>query len=398
VQLRKAYILTVNNSSSSLKFSLFNLISNEIELTGAARSDQNKDGIIEVMDGEGKQCIFRSSAGYPNDDKDIATKTIIEWLYTGDHQFTIIAVGHRVVQGGPDHREPALLADDLLQQLNRLICLAPNHLPNEINSIGIFRKAFPDIPHVACFDTSFHRDMPDNAKYYPLPAAYRNKGMIRYGFHGLSYEYIMEKLAEHKQILAKKKIIIAHLGNSAGMVAVKNGKSVDTTMGLSPIGGLAMGTRSGDLDPGVLLYLLKQEKLSTGELDELLSMNSGLKAIAGTGDVKELLKNETSSPDACLALTMFCYQVRKYIGALAAAMGGLDMLVFTGGIGENSSVIRQRICEGLEFMGITIDKISNSNGEEIISSDKNWVKVSVIKANEEWVIAKHTQSIIGKKY
>jgi len=394
VQVRKTYILTINGGSSSLKFSLFNPVSNEIEWNGSVNSAESH--ILEIIDSDHKRHIFKNSFTSATDE-DFAAKTIIEWLESDDQPFTVIAIGHRVVQGGPDHRQPELLTDSLLKALNQFAYLAPNHLPEQIKLIGIFTEAFPDIPQVACFDTSFHRDMPVYAKYYPLPAQYRDKGVIRYGFHGLSYEYIMEKLAQQTELLSKQKIIIAHLGSGASMVAVKNGKSVDTTMGLSPIGGLVMGTRSGDLDPGVLLYLLKEEKMSVDELDELLSKHAGLMAIAGISDVKELLKNETGYPGVELALTIFCYQAKKFIGALAAAMGGLDMLVFTGGIGENSAIIRERICSGLDFMGITINKSSNNNGHEIISSTANWVKVSVMKTNEEWAIAKHTQEIINLK-
>ncbi len=220
---------------------------------------------------------------------------------------------------------------------------------------------------------------------------------MRYGFHGLSYEFIMLKLSKRKASLNKKKIIIAHLGNGASMAAVKKSTGMETTMGLSPIGGLVMGTRSGDLDPGVFLFLLKQTKMAEGQLDELLSKQSGLKAIAGISDVKELLRNEETDPDCHEAITMFCYQAKKHIGALTAAMGGLDMLIFTGGIGENAAAIRERICHNMNFLGIEIDKKSNRRNRKVISPQSAKVKVQVIRTNEEQMIAHHTQNIINHR-
>jgi acetate kinase len=237
--------------------------------------------------------------------------------------------------------------------------------------------------------------MPPRAKYYPLPAVYKKEGLMRYGFHGLSYEYVMSQLTDIQS--DKQKIIIAHLGNGSSMAAVKHGKSIDTTMGVSPMGGLVMSTRSGDLDPGVVLFLLKRTNMSIPEADELLSQHSGLKAIAGTGDMLELLKNEPTDIKATEAIDLFCYQAKKYIGALAAAMEGLDLLVFTGGIGENSAAIRERICQGLEFLGISLYHKSNYENNRIISSIDSRVIVEVTPANEEWIIARHTQHLISKQ-
>jgi acetate kinase len=234
--------------------------------------------------------------------------------------------------------------------------------------------------------------MPDEAKYYPLPAKYQEQGLLHYGFHGLSYEYIMQKLKADMVKVKTQKIIIAHLGNGASMAAVKYGTCIETTMGLSPIGGLVMGTRSGDLDPGVILFLLKQGGLTVTQLDELLSKGSGLKAIAGKSDVRELLKMEAKDSKALTAITLFCYQARKFIGSLAAAMGGLDLLIFTGGIGENSAVIRERICLDLGFLGINLDKNSNYYNKKNISLARSRVNVLVMKTNEEAMIAQHTQT------
>lgn len=385
-------ILVINGGSSSLKFSLYHTHSSEIEWSGEVNHIGSKRGSMEIS-GRGK-IIFKDNSAYKN--LIDGTNALIGWLKDNLNDLSITGIGHRLVQGGPEHRKPELITDKVLAALHEYVYLAPNHLPNEIKTIKTFKSAFPDIPQVACFDTYFHRDLPSFTKYYPLPEEYKDKGLMRYGFHGLSYEYIMQKLIEEHPSASGKKIIIAHLGNGASMAAVLNGISVDTTMGLSPAGGLVMGTRSGDLDPGVILFLLKQEKLSISQLDELLNKQSGLKAIAGISDVQELLKaEEARDTKAKEALTVFCYAAKKSIGALAAAMGGLDMLVFTGGIGEHSSVIRERICSDLSFMGIRINKVANRKMQEVISSKLSRVTVKMMKTDEEQMIFKHTQNIIN---
>ena len=295
------------------------------------------------------------------------------------------AISHRLVQGGPDHRKPELINEQLLKTLDQFVYLAPNHLPDELKTIKAFQAAFPGIPQVACFDTAFHKDMPSCARYYPLPGKYKDMGLMKYGFHGLSYQYILQELTSQDPEVTKKKIIIAHLGNGASMAAIKDGISVDTTMGVSPTGGLVMGTRTGDLDPSVLLFLLKKGKLTPNQLDALVSTESGLKAIAGRNDVQELLQAEPNDLKAGEALTVFCYAAKKFIGALAAAMGGLDLLVFTGGIGENSDIIRERICKDMKFMGIDL---ADSNSR---------VAVRVIPTNEELMIARLTAGLLNDK-
>ncbi|WP_394772585.1 acetate/propionate family kinase [Mucilaginibacter sp.] len=387
-----AYILVVNCGSSSLKFSLYCLASIQMQLSGFVIRIGREDGQLEIKDS--KSNILENRVAHFKD-MDAAANVVVDWLKNSQHHYPLIAIGHRIVQGGPEHRQPERITDELLQTLHHFAYLAPNHLPDEIKIIKIFQAAFRNVPQVACFDTSFHRDMPSFAKYYPLPAEYQEKGLMRYGFHGLSYEYIMQKLADSTSLIDRQKIIIAHLGNGASMVAVKNGVSVDTTMGISPIGGLVMSTRSGDLDPGVLLFLLKQTKLTANELDELLSKHSGLKAIAGTSDVQELLNKEGNDPRAAEALTVFCYHAKKFIGALSAAMGGLDTLVFTGGIGENSGIIRERICKDLNFIGIDLDTTKNLKNESIISKEISNVSVRVIQTDEELMIARLVCSILN---
>jgi len=384
------FILTINCGSSSLKFGLYNSDNLQTEYLGSVNNIGTKNGLLKIINSKNEIIESRDK-----DYKDIKTavKEIIDWLNNHQPQIKIAAIGHRLVQGGPQHRQPEMITAQLLQQLKEYIYLAPNHLPGELQTINTTKAAFPAVPQVACFDTSFHRDMPLYAKNYPLPPAYTNKGLMRYGFHGLSYEYIMQKLIKEDKNILKKKIIIAHLGNGASMAAVKNGICIDTTMGLSPIGGLVMGTRCGDLDPGVILYLLKQTKLTPNQLDDLLSKQSGLIAIAGSSDMQELINMEPVNVKAKEAVTVFCYYAKKFIGALATVMGGLDMLVFTGGIGENAAIIRERICNGMEFLGIELSKNLNDAHQPVISFIASPVLVRVLKTNEEIMIAQHTKNI-----
>lgn len=388
------YILVINGGSSSLKFSLYHTASFHVELSGAVSHIGSSHSVMKIISGDNS--LFESAS---SDYKTVVdgAKALISWL-NGQQHFIIAAIGHRLVQGGSAHRKPEIITAKVLKELQEFIYLAPNHLPDEIKTIQTFTSAFPDVPQVACYDTYFHKDLPSYTKNYALPKTYRDKGLMRYGFHGLSYEFIMEKLKETDPAAVKKKIIIAHLGNGASMAAVVNGISVETTMGLSPTGGLVMGTRSGDLDPGVVLFLLKEGKLSANQLDELLNKESGMKAIAGISDVQDLLAKESGDEKAKEALVVFCYHAKKFIGALSAAMGGLDLLIFTGGIGENSPVLRERICEGLDFMGVKINKRSNRSKQEIISSKTSRVTIKMMKTDEEWMIAKHTQHIINHRH
>lgn len=385
------YILCLNSGSSSLKFSLYHLVSMQMEVKGAISAIGTASGLFKINDSRGTS--LKNESGLFKD-MHTAVESLTEWLDENQNKYPLAAIGHRVVQGGPAHRAPEMLTEQLLATLKQFIILAPNHLPEELAIIHTFLEKFRNLPQVICFDTFFHRNMPFCGHHYALPSKYTSKDLIRYGFHGLSYEYIMLRLSEKRLPVKSKKIIIAHLGNGASLAAVKNGISIDTTMGVSPMGGLVMSTRSGDLDPGALLFLLKKNKLSIDELEELLSKQSGLKAIAGTGDIKELLEAEHFNSAAANALTLFCYTIRKQIGALTAAMGGLDILVFTGGIGENSAIIRSRICKELGFFGIELDSRLNLCSREVISSEKSRVLVYVIKTNEELVIARHAQNMV----
>jgi acetate kinase len=386
----KTFILSINCGSSSLKFSLYHALSTNLEWAGSVTRIGEEKAHLEITDVAGHivECHDKHYKSFG-----AAVSEVITWLKSKAEKYPLMAIGHRIVQGGPKHFKPAIINDDLVKALDEMVYLAPNHLPDEISAIKAFQDAYPEIKQVACFDTCFHRNMPSYIKDYPLPAKYKKQGLMKYGFHGLSYEFIMEELAKEYSPVAEQKIIIAHLGNGASMAAVKNGFGIDTTMGLSPLGGLVMGTRPGDLDPGVIVFLLKQTKLTTDELDDLLSKQSGLKAIAGISDIQELLQAEPEHPLAEEALKMFCYSATKNIGALAAGMGGLDMLIFTGGIGENSAIIRERICHRLDFIGIDLDKQKNTNNESIISTGR--VPVRVIRTNEDLMIARLVCSVFN---
>jgi acetate kinase len=279
--------------------------------------------------------------------------------------------------------------------LEGLVPLAPDHLPQAIRAIHATGRTYPALPQVACFDTAFHRHMPAIAQRYALPREIVNSGVVRYGFHGLSYEYIMHQLRATAPAEAGGRVIIAHLGNGASMAAVRAGVSVETTMGFTPAGGLVMGTRSGDLDPGVMLYLMRERSMTPGALNILVNQQAGLIAVSGTtSDMRDLLEHEASDPDAAEAIDLFCYQARKFVGALAAVLGGLDVLVFTGGIGEHAAPVRARICQGLDFLGIRIDAARNAAHAAVISQDGGRVTVRVMSTDEDLMIARHTRQVL----
>lgn len=358
-------ILTINCGSSSLKYALYN--------TGSP--------LEQLLSGNIKNTDMRT-----------AVQEVIQLLQEQHPEYTIKAIGHRIVQGGERHIEPTLLDASILQSLKELIPLAPLHLPPSLDVIHYLQEVFPGVKQVGCFDTAFHQHMPFEARYYPLPRALWKEGVIHYGFHGLSYESIMQQL---QPLAVGNRVIVAHLGNGASCTAVQKGRSVDTTMGMTPAGGLMMSARAGDLDPGVLLYLLEEKGMTSSELSHMLNTFSGLKAVSGnSGDIQELLQAEATDPHAAEAIQMFCYHARKTIGALATVLEGVDTLVFTGGIGEHAPAIRSRICKGLEFLGIVIDEELNQQKEVIISAENSTASIRVMITNEELMIAQHTQTFI----
>jgi acetate kinase len=302
------------------------------------------------------------------------------------------AVGHRFVHGGPDHSAPVRVDTDLRHSFESLVRFAPLHLPAELALLDAAASRWPEAAQVACFDTAFHRGLPEVAQRLALPRALFDDGVRRYGFHGLSYEYVVEAIGAEKLGRA----VIAHLGNGASMVAVRDGRSVDTTMGLTPTGGLMMGTRVGDLDPGVLVHLMDRDHLGPRELEALLNEQSGLLGVSGlTNNMKTLLEACADDPNAELAVEMFCYTARKFVGALAAALGGLDTLVFTGGIGEHAAPVRERICAGLRHLGVDVDPARNAAAASCISRESGACRVLVVATDEERIIARHTFRVLA---
>jgi acetate kinase len=387
-------ILTINSGSSSIKCSLYHI--GQIE-TRVLLGDIERIGLhggrfcIRDVGGETLVEEYRDMA-----DHDEALKTLLDWLQSRFHNHVLDAVGHRVVHGGTKYSQPRLITDDVLVALEEIIRLAPDHLPHELKAIRAVHRYYPGMKQVACFDTAFHRQMPEVAQRFPLPRSLWHEGVLRYGFHGLSYEYIMEKLRETAgQETADGRVIVAHLGNGASMAAIKSGKCLDTTMGLTPAGGFMMGKRSGDLDPGVLLFLLQEKDRSPSTVDYLVNQRSGLIGVSGiSSDMRDLLEQESVEPNAAQAVDMYCYQAKKHLAALASVLGGLDTLVFTAGIGAKSPAIRKRICQGMEFLGIQIDPKLNEANNAIISPDDGPVTVRVMNTDEELMIARHVHKLL----
>src|SRR6266851_1123517 len=353
-------ILTINVGSSTLKSGLYQL------------SDGEKLLATVTLEGIGR------TAALPN--MDAALRALFDRIGAQP----IHAIGHRIVHGGLRYTAPVIVDAALLGELRGLIPLAPLHLPPEIEAVEALAKARPRVPQLVCFDTAFHRTMPEVARTYALPKPFRDAGLQRYGFHGLSYEYILEELKrEAGDEESNGKVIVAHLGNGASLAAVNGGKCVDTTMGLTPTGGLVMATRPGDLDPGVVLWLLRERKLAPDEVDRIFQHESGMLGVSGvSGDVRELLRPNAPA-ESRLAIDAFCHQARKMIAAMAASLGGLETLVFTAGIGEHSPEIRNAICEPLTFLGIELDPDRNAANKAIISTSDSWVTARVIPTNEE---------------
>jgi acetate kinase len=309
----------------------------------------------------------------------------------------LLAIGHRVVHGGRDYREPQRVTSAVMEELQRLSPYDPEHLPAEIALIRECTGRYPDLPHIACFDTAFHRDMPTVARLLPIPRRYEQQGVQRYGFHGLSYAFLMKELARvGRPGEASGRVILAHLGNGASMAAVKGGQSIDTTMGFTPTAGLPMSRRSGDLDPGLISYLARTEGMSVGRFQRMVNSESGLLGISeSSSDMRDLLKEEDTNPKAAEAIALFCYQAKKTIGSFSAALGGIDTLIFSAGIGEHSPVVRARICEGLEFLGIVLDRTRNEDAAPVISQEGNPVTVRVIHTDEEREIAESVVRVLG---
>ncbi len=381
-------ILCLNRGSSSLKFALYGMGEEEaLMASGAVEGLGLREARVWLRGPHGE--VFTDLPGESPE-----PRPAVRQLFAALERHGLpapAAVGHRLVHGGPDHATPRRADPDLVAALRRLIPLAPLHLPGEIELIEEVARHVPGLAQVACFDTAFHRGMPELARRFPLPRALWDEGLRRYGFHGLSYEYVVERLGS----AVGRRTIIAHLGNGASLVALREGRPLDTTMGLTPTGGLVMGTRSGDLDPGLLLYLMRQKGYDAGRLERLLNAEAGLLGISDISpDMKTLLAERDRDPRAAEAVAMFCYSVRKHVGALAAILGGLDTLVFTGGIGERAAPVRWEICEGLEHLGVELDSRKNSVDADTISPPNGPCTVRVIPTNEDLMIARHTRAVV----
>jgi len=388
-------MLVLNAGSSSLKFALFEkgeplvrICSGNIERIGSPEAMFTLKGI----DGQPAKRLGISAPNHI---------TGLDYLLkhlagtTGTAAFS--AVGHRVVHGGPHYCEPQIIDGAMLTELKRIRSFDPEHLPAEIALMEHFAVKFPDVPQIACFDTAFHHDLPRVAKLLPIPRRYEAKGVHRYGFHGLSYAYLMQELERLAGAeAANGRVILAHLGNGASMAAVRGGRSLDTTMAFTPAAGLVMSTRSGDLDPGLAAFLARSEQMTAPQFDKMVNRESGLLGISETSsDMRDLLANETTDVRAAEAVALFCYSAKKWIGAYAAALGGLDTLVFAGGIGENAPPVRARICAGLGFLGLKLSAARNAKNVPLISADGSRVTVRIIRTDEEQMIARSVGLVLG---
>ncbi len=387
-------ILAINGGSSSIKFSVF--------ATGEPLSRQFKGTITGIGQAKGTMTVD----GRPGSDKVVrslgfadygsAVRELTAWLREHVPCETLAAVGHRIVHGGPKYFAPQQLSAVVIEELRGLTAFDPEHLPLELLLVEEISRLFPNVPQVACFDTAFHHDMPRVARLLPIPRRYEAQGVRRYGFHGLSYAYLMQKLARLDEKCASGRVVLAHLGNGASMAAVRDGHAVDTTMALTPAAGLVMGTRSGDVDPGLASFFARSEGMTPVEFDHMMNHKSGLLGISETSsDMQELLDRESEDVRASEAVALFCHQVKKCLGAYAAVLGGLDTLVFAGGIGEHAPAIRSRVCDGLSFLGIEVDAARNAASAEVVSSDASRVAVRVIRTDEELMIARYVSATLG---
>lgn len=383
-------ILVVNSGSSSVKFQVFGTdgVSALERLIKGQVSGIGTMPRLLARDADGKVMIDRTFEAAQISDVSVAIQAAGAWLR--EHlNIAPIAVGHRIVHGGPDYDRPIMIDDDVLAVLEKLVCLAPLHQPNNLAPIRSIRARFPDLSQIGCFDTAFHRTHSVLADHYAIPEQYYLDGVRRYGFHGLSYEYIADRLTRVAPDVAMKKIVVAHLGSGASMCALSDGRSVDSSMGFTALDGVPMGTRPGQLDPGVVLYLIEQRGMSPAAVQHMLYHDCGLKGLSGiSNDVRDL--EASDDPRAAFALDYFAYRVGLHAGMLAAALGGIDAFVFTAGIGENSASMRARVGEKLKWLGVDIDSAANAAHAELISRPESRVRVYRITTDEEMMIARHT--------
>jgi acetate kinase len=387
-------LLTINDGSSSIKFAVYQpgqspikVLSGQIERIGASGTTLTVSGVDGAP--AQKQPLLASN-------HDDATEQLIDWLQKRLGASPIAGIGHRIVHGGPRLLAHQLVTPRVVAELREIVSLDLAHLPREIALIEVLSGKYPGVPQVACFDTAFHHEMPRVAQLLPIPRRYDAAGVRRFGFHGLSYTYLMEELRRLNSDEANGRVILAHLGSGASMAAVHDGKPIDTTMAFTPTAGLVMGTRPGDIDPGLLVYLMRSENRSAEQMDEFINQQCGLLGVSETtSDMRDLIARRASDIRAAEAIALFCHQARKWIGALAATMGGMNTLVFAGGIGEHSAEVRAEICAGLEFLGLRLDADRNAQAADIISADHSPVTVRIIATDEELVIAKTVCTLLN---
>jgi acetate kinase len=392
-------LLTINTGSSSLKAALYRLWegAETLELRAEASRIGDQGGGLRLADARG-ETLDEHQDDLP--DHATALDALLSRLRKrGLDRDDLAAVGHRIVHGGDRYREPQRVAPEVVADLRALVPIDPTHLPQAVEAIEAVGRAYRAVPQVVCFDTAFHSRMPRVARLYALPRDLAEGGIVRYGFHGLSYEYVVGELRRIDREAADGRLVVAHLGNGASMAAVRGSVGVDTTMGFTSTSGLVMGTRSGDLDPSLPLFLLKEWGLTPTEVSDLVNKQAGLLGVSGTSaDMQDLLDREAYDGRAAEAVALFCYQAKKFLGALAAALGGLDALVFTGGIGEHAAPVRERICEGLGFLGIQLDPDRNAAHAPVISSEDAAVTVRVVPTDEDLMVARHTRRLIEQKH
>ena len=392
----KAY-LVLNAGSSSLKFSVFRQATESAELQ-TILSGQIA-GIGSMATFEAKDANRRVLAQHnwnetDSNSRDTLLQYLLDWIGTTLVDDQIVAAGHRVVHGGRFLGRPMQVTPELLNDLEQLVPLAPLHQPHNLAPMQILARNHPELDQVACFDTAFHSTQPWHAKAYALPRELSDEGLCKYGFHGLSYEYVTKQLLATRPELAKAHIVICHLGNGSSLCAVKEGRSMDTTMGFTALDGVPMGTRSGSIDPGVLLYLMHEKKMDVNAIEDLLYRRSGLLGVSGLSNDMKVLQ-ESTELHAKQAVELFCFRVAKEVGAMAASMGGLDALVFTAGIGENSPRIREMIAERLAWLGVKLDAVGNAERRFDISAPDARIPTFVVPTNEEMMIASHTMNLLS---
>jgi acetate kinase len=384
-------VLALNSGSSSLKFGLYRVGSARIDrlVSGEAESIGNEGGKFHAEDAGGN--VLLSETGSITGPQEAVVRI---GRLLSNTAMQPAAIGHRIVHGGPKLRQHCLIDDTVLTQLEAATAFAPLHIPSALSVIRFAQEHFPGLPQAACFDTTFHAGLPDVARVLPIARELQFEGIQRYGFHGLSCESIVRQLAND----LPRRLVIAHLGNGASVTAIDGGKSIDTSMGLTPTGGVIMGTRSGDLDPGVLVYLMREKKFDAAMLEELIDRRSGLLGISGVeSDMRQLREAATSNANARLAIAMFCYSVRKQLAAMIAALDGADLVVFTGGIGENDVEARAAICSGLSWLGVTLDQARNRSTSNPINDSGSRCAVQVLVSREDEQIARHTRKLFARR-